>query len=59
MRTRTVLPNKDEFVLGAVACAHSGIGLIPDADVLKFRVVAVSGCEHFSHVTPIHADLVD
>src|ERR1700730_17323765 len=59
VRSRAVLPHKDELVLGAVECAHSGVGLIPDADVLKLRVVGVSRCEHFSHMAPIHADLVD
>src|ERR1700704_5091436 len=59
MRSRAVLPHKDELVLGAIECAHSGVGLIPDADVLKLRVVGVSRCKHFAHMAPIHADLVD
>src|SRR5665647_13077 len=46
-------------MLGAIERAHSGVTLIPDADVLQLSVVGISGCEHFSHVAPIHADLVD
>src|SRR5882724_2519466 len=59
MRSRATLPDKYHFMLRTVERTHSGVGPVPDADVLKLRVVGVSGCEHFSHVAPIHADLVD
>src|SRR5258707_347928 len=51
----TVSPTRN----GAVERAHCRVRLIPNADVLKLRVVGVTRCQHFSHVTPIHADLVD
>src|SRR5882724_5630903 len=59
MRSRATLPDKYHFMLRTVERTHSGVGPVPDADVLQLRVVGVSGCEHFSHVAPIHADLVD
>src|SRR5260370_37811447 len=59
MRSRAILPDKDHLVLGAVKRAHSGVGLVPNANVLEFGVVSISSCEHFSHVAPVHADLVD
>src|SRR6266850_3831988 len=41
MRSRAVLPHKNELVLGAVECAHSRVRLIPNADVLKLQVVGI------------------
>src|SRR5438552_3080838 len=46
-------------MLGTVERPHAGIGLVPDAQVLEFAVDLAACCEHFGHVPPIHADLVD
>src|SRR6185437_14488519 len=59
MRRRAILPDKDHFVLRAVKSAHTGIGLVPDADVLQFGVMGIASREHFAHMTPVHADLMD
>src|SRR5580700_8297513 len=47
VRRGAVLPNEHEFMLGTVKCAHSGIGLVPDAKVLEFGVDSIAGGEHF------------
>src|SRR5258706_13387168 len=59
VRSRTVLPHKNHFVLRAIERTHSGVVLVPDAYVLELRIVGITRCEHFSHMAPIHADLVD
>src|SRR5258706_9767189 len=59
VRGRTVLPHKTHFVLRAIKRTHSGVVLVPDAYVLELRIVGITRCEHFSHMAPIHADLVN
>src|ERR1700730_14803468 len=59
MRSRAIFPDKDHLMLRTVESTHSGIALVPDANVLQLGVVGISSCEHFAHVAPIHADLVD
>src|SRR5260370_63719 len=52
LRGRTVLPHKNHFVLRAIKRTHSGVVLVPE-------IVGITRCEHFSHMAPIHADLVN
>src|SRR6266404_7944227 len=35
VRSRSRLPDEDQFVLGAIETAHTAIGLIPDAEIFK------------------------
>lgn len=46
-------------MLGAIDRPHSRIGLVPDADVLKLGIVPITREQHFPHMPPVHADLVD
>src|SRR5712672_1652397 len=59
MGSRAILPDEYQLVLRTVERAHSGVGLVPDTNVLQLSVVGITCCEHFSHMAPIHADLVN
>src|SRR2546423_7677533 len=52
------LPHEHQFMLGAVERAYTGVGLVPDTEVLELAELAAGG-EHLPHVAPVHADLVD
>ena len=49
------LEDEDQLVLGALETPHSAVGLVPDAQVLKFREDHLPGLENLAHVTPVHA----
>src|SRR5207248_9655786 len=54
----TGLPHEHQFMLRAVERAYTGVGLVPDTEVLELVELAAGG-EHLPHVAPVHADLVD
>src|SRR5579864_2262705 len=53
------LPNEHQFMLGAVKASHSGIGLVPDTNVLELAVHRVASSKHLQHVAPVHANLMN
>ena len=59
VRRRTVLPDEYHLVLGAIERAHPGVALVPDAHILQLGVVGIARGQHFPHMTPVHADLVN
>src|ERR1700730_4108021 len=55
----TVLPHEHQFVLGSIERSHPAIGLVPYAQIFKLAKNLAAGREHFGHVPPIHAYLMD
>src|SRR5262245_36767224 len=53
------LPHEYELVLRTVERAHSGVGLVPDTDVLELAVDRTAASQHLPGMPPVHADLVD
>jgi hypothetical protein len=59
MRRSPFLENKDQFMLGAVKTPHSGVGLIPHAEVLQFGKNGFASAPKLLRVSPVHTDKSD
>src|SRR5262249_27761079 len=53
-----VLEHKDELVLRAIERSHAGVRLSPDTEILEFAIGCSARGEHFAHVAPVHAQIV-
>ena len=56
MRRCPLLEDEDQFMLGAVECHHSRVGLVPDAKVFQFGKDDFARGQKFLRVPPVHAD---
>src|SRR4051794_35622362 len=43
-------------MLGAIETAHTGVGLVPDAEVEEVAQRRFAGGDRFRNVAPVHAD---
>src|SRR5262245_28560821 len=59
MRSRSNLPNEDQFMLGSIKRPHSCIGLAPNADVLELIIHPATRRKHFVNMAPINTDVVN
>jgi hypothetical protein len=59
MRRSAVLEDRNQLVPGAVKAALTSIVLVPDQQVLPFRVERPRGGEQFRQMPPIHEDVMD
>src|SRR5262249_436566 len=58
VRDAAHLEHEHELVFGAIEGPHPRVGLVPYAEVLQLVGVAGGG-PNLTHVTPVHADLMD
>ena len=55
VRRRAVLEGENQLMARAVERAHAAVVLVPDAEVLQFRVGLAAGGEQRVGMAPIHA----
>jgi len=54
----TILEDEHDFMLAAIERSHAGVVFCPSADVHKFGIDVASCGKQFTHVPPIHADVM-
>src|SRR5262249_16702885 len=54
-----VFPDQDQLMLGSVERSHAGVALVPHANVFELVIDRAASHQHFEHVPPVDADIVD